>query len=28
VGDQVKIELLRDGRPHTVSVRLGELPEA
>jgi putative serine protease PepD len=28
VGDTVKIELLRDGRPLTVSVRLGELPEA
>lgn len=28
VGDQVKIELLRSGRPFTVSVRLGELPEA
>ena len=27
VGDQVKIELLRDGRPLTVPVRLGELPE-
>jgi S1-C subfamily serine protease len=27
VGDQVKIELLRDGRPLAVSVRLGELPE-
>ncbi len=26
-GDQVKIELLRDGRPFTVSVRLGELPD-
>ena len=28
VGDEVKIELLRDGRPLTLSVRLGELPEA
>jgi S1-C subfamily serine protease len=28
VGDKVKIELLRDGRPLTVPVRLGELPEA
>ena len=27
VGDQVKIELLRDGRPLALSVRLGELPE-
>ncbi|MBZ0168013.1 peptidase S1 and S6, chymotrypsin/Hap [Candidatus Methylomirabilis lanthanidiphila] len=27
-GDQVKIDLLRDGRSFTVSVRLGELPEA
>jgi len=27
VGDQVKIEVLRDGRPFTLSVRLGELPE-
>lgn len=27
VGDTIKIDLLRDGRPHTVSVRLGELPE-
>lgn len=27
VGDQVKIELLRDGRPLAISVRLGELPE-
>jgi putative serine protease PepD len=27
VGDQVKIELLRDGQPLTLSVRLGELPE-
>ena len=28
VGDHIKMELLRDGRPITVSVRLGELPEA
>ena len=28
VGDEVKIDLLRDGRPLTLSVRLGELPEA
>jgi S1-C subfamily serine protease len=27
VGDQVKIEIIRDGRPLTLSVRLGELPE-
>lgn len=27
VGDQVKIEVLRDGRPLALSVRLGELPE-
>ncbi|MBI2903126.1 MAG: trypsin-like peptidase domain-containing protein [Candidatus Methylomirabilis oxyfera] len=28
VGDKVKIELLRDGRPLALSVRLGELPDA
>lgn len=28
VGDEVKIELLRKGRPMTLSIRLGELPEA
>ena len=28
VGDEVKMELLRDGRSLTLSIRLGELPEA
>jgi putative serine protease PepD len=28
VGDQVKVELLRDGKPLTLSIRLGELPGA
>ncbi len=27
VGDEVRVDVLRDGRPHTVTVRLGELPE-
>jgi S1-C subfamily serine protease len=27
VGDEVRVDVLRDGKPHTVTVRLGELPE-
>jgi len=27
VGDEVRVDVIRDGKPHAVSVRLGELPE-
>ena len=27
VGDEVRVDVLRDGKPHAVTVRLGELPE-
>ena len=27
VGDEVQVHVLRDGKPHSVTVRLGELPE-
>jgi S1-C subfamily serine protease len=27
VGDEVRVEVLRDGKPLAVTVRLGELPE-
>jgi S1-C subfamily serine protease len=27
VGDEVRVDVMRDGKPHVVTVRLGELPE-
>jgi S1-C subfamily serine protease len=27
VGDEVRVDVLRDGKPHVVTLRLGELPE-
>jgi len=27
VGDEVRVDVIRDGKPHAVTVRLGELPE-
>ena len=26
-GDEVRVDIMRDGKPHAVTVRLGELPE-
>ena len=27
VGDEIRVDVIRDGKPHAVTVRLGELPE-